>query len=136
MRIDFHFRPDIVVVEPQGRLTIETEEHLTATIKRLQDAGFVRFVLNLSYVPVIDSCGLGAIAEAYASSLAHGGKLKLAGVNPRNLQLLRVTNLSTVFEVFTSRDEALRSFGPTDSEGREQPGCTIDVSLGRQEVFL
>ena len=136
MRIDFHFRPDVVVVEPQGRLTVETEAHLTETVKRLHEAGFVRLVLNLTHVPVIDSCGLGAIAQAYASSWSRGGTLKLAGVNPRNLRLLRVTNLSTVFEVFNSRDEALRSFEPVRSEGHEQPRCTIDVSLGGQEALL
>lgn len=112
MRIDLHFRPhSVVVIEPQGRLTVETEADLTQTVRGLHEAGQTHLVLSLASVTAIDSCGLGAIAQAYVSTWSRGGVLKLAHVSPRNHQLLMVTRLATVFDIHGSCEEAVRSFG-------------------------
>jgi anti-sigma B factor antagonist len=111
MRIDERFRQDIVIIEPRGRLTVETEEQFTEAVRRLLRAGWTRLVLNLAGVPYVDSCGLGAIAQAYVSAWRHGGELKLLNVTGRNLCLLTITKLVTVFDVYDSEDEVERSFG-------------------------
>ena len=111
MRIDERVRQNIVIIEPTGRLTVETEEQFTAAVRRLLHAGWTRLVLNLASVPYMDSCGLGALAQAYVSAWRHGGELKLLNVGGRNLSLLTITKLATVFEVFDSEDDAERSFG-------------------------
>lgn len=150
MRIDKYVRNHVVVVEPRGRLTVETEADFTGAVRRLLDAGHSRLVLNLAHVPRIDSCGLGAIAQAYVSVWSRGGILKLLHVSARNLQMLAVTKLSPVFEIFDSEEAAERSFGARGREGtalvvrHEQPGLVddeetggaFDVRLGRQEIFL
>ena len=101
---------DVVFIEPKGRLTVETEADFVGAVRRLLDAGRIRLVLNLADVPYIDSSGLGAIAHTYTSAWRRGGDLKLLNVRARNRQLLTVTKLLTVFEVFDSEEEAARSF--------------------------
>ena len=101
---------DIVFIEPKGRLTVETEADFVGAVRRLLDAGRIRLVLNLADVPYIDSSGLGAIAHTYTSAWRRGGDLKLLNVKARNRQVLSVTQLLSVFEVFESEEEVVRSF--------------------------
>src|SRR5437867_10164276 len=117
MRVEERVRSGVVIIEPKGRLTVETEADFVQTIKKLLDAGRICLVLDLADVPYIDSSGLGAIAHAYTSAWRRGGELKLLNVRHRNRQLLTVTKLITVFDVFESEDDAVRSFGP-DPVGR------------------
>jgi len=110
MRIEERVCDDVLIIEPKGRLTIETESEFVAAVRRALDAGHARLVLNLADVPYIDSSGLGSIAHAYTSAWRRGGDLKLLNVGRRNLQLLTITKLATVFELFESEAEAVRSF--------------------------
>ena len=111
MKIHHHVQHGVVVVEPQGRITVENEAHLTAAIRRLHATGQFQIVLGLAAVPGIDSCGLGAIAQAYVSTWTRGGAMKLAEVGPRNQRLFEVTALETVMEVFPTVAAAVASFG-------------------------
>jgi len=111
MRFDQYIRSGVVIIAPRGRLTIETEADFVQTVRRHLDEGRTRLVLNLAEVPYIDSSGLGAIAHTYTSAWRRGGELKLLNVKCRNRHLLTVTRLMTVFEVFESEDDAIRSFG-------------------------
>jgi len=110
MRIDEHIRRDVVVIEPHGRLTVETEEQFTFAVRRLLKAGWTRLILDLGAVPYIDSCGLGAIAQAYVSAWRHGGELKLVRVTGRNQCLLTITKLATVFDIYDSAEDAEHGF--------------------------
>ena len=110
MWVNERVRNDVVVIEPKGRLTVETEADFVGAVRRLLDAGRIRLVLNLADVPYIDSSGLGAIAHTYTSAWRRGGELKLLNVKARNRQVLKVTKLLTVFEVFDSEEEAVHSF--------------------------
>lgn len=103
---------EIVVIAPDGRLTVETESEFSGAVKRTLAAGHKFLVLDLADVPYIDSCGLGAIAQAYVGACRRGGTMKLANVGGRTWRLLRITQLLTVFEVYDSIEAAGRSFGP------------------------
>jgi anti-sigma B factor antagonist len=118
---------NVVIIEPKGRLTVEIEEQFRDTVRRLLESGRARLVLNLASVPYIDSCGLGAIVQAYVSARRHGGDLKLLNVSGRNHRLLTITKLLTVFETYDSEDEVGRSFGATRLRGSEM------LSQGRWE---
>jgi anti-sigma B factor antagonist len=125
MRIDQRVHNNIVIVEPRGRLTVETELEFTAAIRGLLDTGWRRLVLNLADVPYIDSCGLGAIAQAYVSSWRRGGELKLLNVTDRNRHLLTITKLLTVLDVYDSEDDVERSFD-------DPSGAAICLSTTRE----
>jgi len=104
MHLIEHVHPDVVILEPRERLTLENEAELKEVVRGHIDAGRVRLVLDLAHVPYIDSCGLGTIAQTHLSARRRGGWLRLLNVNGRNLQLLTVTRLLGV--IGTYRPEA------------------------------
>ena len=112
MNINENLRGSGVVIGPSGRLTVETEQEFSGAVKRTLAAGHEFLVLDMAAVPYIDSCGLGAIAQAYVAACRRGGTMKLANVAGRTWRLLRITHLLTVFEVYDSTEAAARSFGP------------------------
>jgi anti-sigma B factor antagonist len=67
-------------------------------------------VLNLAGVDYIDSSGLGTLVGVYSSARAGGADIKLTGVGQRLRDVLQITKLVTVFEVYDTEQEALASF--------------------------
>jgi anti-sigma B factor antagonist len=69
-----------------------------------------QIVINLAAVNYIDSGGLGTLVGLYTSARGCGGQVKLASLTTRVGELLQVTKLLTVFEVFDNDVQAVRSF--------------------------
>jgi anti-sigma B factor antagonist len=100
----------ITVVDCAGRLIFGEE---TATLRdRVKEllSQESRVVLNLADVTYIDSGGLGTLVALYTTARNAGGAVKLAKLTPRVGDLLQVTKLLTVFEVYNSDEEAVQSF--------------------------
>jgi anti-sigma B factor antagonist len=79
-------------------------------VKKLIEEKHNRLVLNLGDVNYIDSGGLGTLVGLYTTAQSTGGALKLARLTPRVGDLLQVTKLVTIFEVFDSEEQAIESF--------------------------
>ena len=100
----------ILVIDCAGRLVFgEETAALREKVKSLisQDS---RIVLNLADVTYIDSGGLGTLVALYTTARNAGGSIKLARLTKRVGDLLQVTKLLTVFEVYNSEEEAVQSF--------------------------
>jgi anti-sigma B factor antagonist len=95
-----HLYPNVVILELTDRLTVETEAELKDAVRRQLDAGRRHLVLDLARVPYVDSCGLGTMVQAYVSAHRMGGSVKLLNVGQRVRQLLTITRLMTVFELY------------------------------------
>lgn len=103
----------VVVLELQGRLILgEPLETLRSKIQGLAAAGRPKIVLDLSGVEYIDSSGLGQLVVCYTSLKKAGGGLRLATLQTRSLELMVLTKLYTVFEIFEDTMEAVNSFFP------------------------
>jgi anti-sigma B factor antagonist len=103
----------IVVVDCAGRIVIgEETSELRDQVKALISEGG-RVVLNLGEVNYIDSSGLGTLVALYTSARTAGGAIKLARLTRRIGDLLQVTKLLTVFEVYETEEEAVESFRKT-----------------------
>jgi anti-sigma B factor antagonist len=100
MKIAERVSDGVFVIEPQDRLTVETEPDFASYFVRLLEAGHRTFALSLASVPYIDSVGLGAIVRAYTSARRRGGDLTVVHVEGKNRYLLEITKL---FPVLTSR---------------------------------
>ncbi len=108
MTIAEHIDDSIVTIELTGRLIADTLEPFQLTVaKRLKEDHY-GFVIDLQGVDYIDSEGLGSLIQAYTSCKKRGVPIVFLHVFGRNLQLLKVTKLLTVFEVYANRLEALR----------------------------
>jgi anti-sigma B factor antagonist len=104
-----HVYPNVVVLELAERLTVETEADLRQAVRRQLDAGRRHLVLDLARVPYVDSCGLGTMVQAYVSAHRVGGSVKLWNITPRVRQLLTITRLLTVFELYHPEARAMRA---------------------------
>jgi anti-sigma B factor antagonist len=103
----------IVILDLKGRLVVgEPVAALRERIRQLAEAGSVNVILNLEQVDYIDSTGLGSMVICYTTLQKAGGALKILNLSRRNIELLVLTKLSTVFEVFNDEQDAVNSFFP------------------------
>src|SRR5215831_8526919 len=101
---------DVVVLDLSGRITIgEGTVIVRDTIRKLLDHGDRKFLLNLANCDYIDSSGLGELVTSFTTVRNSGGELKLLNLTHRVQDLLQITKLLTVFEVFNSEAEALKT---------------------------
>ena len=110
MKIAEYVGNNIVIVEPHGRLTMETIPYFRRVIATRIDQGWNRLILDLQNIDYIDSAGLGALAYAYVTCKRRGTRLVFVRVFGKNRELLRITKLLTVFDVYETTLEAERSF--------------------------
>lgn len=81
-------------------------------VNSLLARGFKNVILNLAEVDYIDSTGLGTLVICHTTLQKNGGVLKILNLNDRHLELLVLTKLTTVFELFDDELEAVNSFFP------------------------
>ena len=115
MNVEFNLREKegITIVDLQGRLMVgDTATRLREQTRSLIAGGKKDLVLNLAGVDYIDSTGLGCMVICYTTLQKAGGTLKLIKLNRRNIELLLLTKLSTIFEIFGEEQDAINSFFP------------------------
>ena len=100
----------IIVVDCAGRIVFGDETAALRDHVRSIIGEGSRIVLNLADVTYIDSGGLGTLVALYTTAHNAGGAVKLARLTQRVGDLLQVTKLLTVFEVYNSEEEAVQSF--------------------------
>jgi len=99
------------VVGLEGRVVLGEESNaLREQVKSMLAAGQKKIVLNMDRVTYIDSAGLGTLVAAHHSARTQGASLKLSNLGSRFQEILQVTKLLTVFEVYDSEATAIRSF--------------------------
>jgi len=102
---------DVTVVDAAGRITLgEGASVFRDMIRDLSTKGNKKILVNLSEVSYIDSSGIGEMVSSFTTVTNHGGQLKLLGLTKRVKDLLQITKLYTVFEVFDDESSAVRSF--------------------------
>jgi len=105
-------REDVVILTLKGRLTLGESNLVREKIAALSAARKHNIVVDLGAVDYIDSTGLGILVICFTSLKKQGGALKLVNPNKRNVELLLLTKLHTVFEVFNEDQDAVNSFFP------------------------
>ena len=113
MQLEERVVGDVAIVKVTGDITLNRggDVLLKDKVQSLLQQGHTKLVLDLSGVSYVDSAGLGELVQAYATTRNRGGALKLHGITKRLHDLLIVTKLLTVFEVFDNEAEAVASFG-------------------------
>ena len=102
---------DVTVIDAAGRITLgEGASTFRDAIRDIAAKGNQKIIVNLSEVNYIDSSGIGELVSGFTTVTNHGGSLKLLGLTKRVKDLLQITKLYTVFEVFEDEAAAVRSF--------------------------
>ena len=104
----------IFVIAMKGRLVLGDEaSSLQDEVSQLVEAQRTRIIFDMKEVPFVDSTGLGVLVMAHSTfGKFEGGALKLLNVSERHMELLVLTKLSTVFEIFDDEQAAIDSFFP------------------------
>ena len=101
----------VAVISPAGDIDSSTAPTLQQRLDELLSKDVHNFVLDLSRVGFIDSTGLAAVVRLYKRVRIGEGDVRLAAVPPRVQEVLDLTRLSQVFEIFPTAVEAAASFG-------------------------
>jgi anti-sigma B factor antagonist len=102
---------DVTILDLKGRermrgVTIELQK----SIRCLADEGKIQILLDLAWIKHIDSIGLGELISSHVVLNEKGGALKLMHMTESVQELMTITKLLTVFDVYDSEPEALASF--------------------------
>jgi anti-sigma B factor antagonist len=113
---------EVTVLDMDGNVRIGgSNVALEKAIKGLIAEGRNQVLLNLARVAYIDSSGLGELVSAHVALSKKGGKIKLLNLTTRLNELMTITKLSTVFDVFEDESKAVESFKILDAVGLPTP---------------
>ncbi|MGB7465100.1 MAG: STAS domain-containing protein [Candidatus Acidiferrum sp.] len=113
----------ITIVDLRGSIDLgEASLTLRRTIRDLVERARTKIILNLSQVNSMDSAGVGELAGAYVPVKSKGGDLKFLNPTKKVYDMLKITQLDKVFEVYIDEQTAIRSF--SGSAGETPPSLT------------
>ena len=112
LEIEVREREGVAILDLHGKLAVGGASLLREKVNEQMAQGCKQIVLNLKDVDYIDSTGLGMMVICYTSLQKAGGALKLVHLNRRNVELILLTKLSTVFQIFGEELDAVNSFFP------------------------
>jgi anti-sigma B factor antagonist len=123
---------DVTILDLSGSIQLGTSSsQLHQTLKSHVDGGERNIVINLANVTSIDSSGLGSLIAGYATLEKNDGTLKLCNLSTRVIELMTITKLFTVFDIFNSEAEAVASFdiAPETAEQAAKKAANGGTSL-------
>ncbi|MGA2713168.1 MAG: STAS domain-containing protein [Bryobacteraceae bacterium] len=116
LEIDHREREGIILMDLKGRITMGDEVSLfRAAFEKVASGHEPKLILNMLGIDYVDSTGLGAMVMCSTRLRNSQGVAKLVNVNRRNIELMLMTKIDTIFEVFDDETDAVNSFFP----GRE-----------------
>lgn len=111
MKIEMRTIGDIRVLDCSGKITLgEGTMTVRNTVLDILKSGDRKIILNLADVNYIDSSGIGELVSTYTTVTSNNGQLKLLNLTKKINELLQMTKLLTVFQVYDNESAALASF--------------------------
>ena len=121
----------VTVLDLEGNIRLgESNVELHNILRFLVEKGETRVLLNLANVTYIDSSGLGELVAGFTTLQKNGGELKLLKLSNRVHELMFITKLLTVFEVFDNETEAVNSFDKVPEKAAVAEATTGKLDLG------
>jgi anti-sigma B factor antagonist len=111
MKIETRTIGDVTILDCSGKITLgEGTMAVRNKVRDVLKADGKKIILNLGDVNYIDSSGIGELVSTYTTVTNSGGELKLLNLTKKIQELLAITKLLTVFQVFENEPQALASF--------------------------
>ncbi|WP_019634958.1 STAS domain-containing protein [Actinomadura atramentaria] len=105
--VENHSEKDLTVVTIHGEVDVFTSPELRETLLDLIDGGALHLLVDLGDVTFLDSTGLGVLVGAYHRLRSRSGSMAFACANERVRRVFHITQLSKVFTLYPSLDEAV-----------------------------
>lgn len=114
MKITSKKEDGILILDIQGRVvgdaSLELRRSINGWLAEIPEGEKPKVVLNLSRVSMMDSSGLGVLVSSYTSVQRRDGRLVLAGLGRGLQNLIAITKLTRVFDIYETEAEAVKSF--------------------------
>src|SRR5688572_14362933 len=111
MKANVRQRDGVTILDLKGKITIGSGDlELRNAVHDAVNGGAKNILVNLSEVTTIDSSGVGELVSSYTTVTNRGARLRLVNLPAKVQDVLTVTQLITVFDVYDTEDEAVRSF--------------------------
>jgi anti-sigma B factor antagonist len=111
MKLSVRKVKDIVVIDVDGKIVLgDGDVEIKEAVDSLLKKGNINIILNLAKVPYLDSAGLGEIMRCFTALRKDGGDFKLLSPNQRIIDLLSITKLFNVFDIYDNEPSAIKSF--------------------------
>ncbi len=111
MKIETRKVGDVTVLDCSGKITLgEGTMAVRNSVREILKNGGMKIILNLGDVNYIDSSGIGELVSSYTTVANGGGQLKLLNLTKKIQELLAITKLLTVFQVYNDERAAVASF--------------------------
>lgn len=125
LKLETRERQDTLIVDLYGQLILgDATSRLRELMRQINESGCRRILINMEGLHKIDSSGMGELISAYTTAVKSGGEVKLVNLTSRISDLMKLTKLCTVFDVFEDEDQALDSFSEeTKSELQRRWGA-------------
>ena len=102
----------VTILDLEGSVTVcDGRDELRRETRRLIASGRPHLLLDLSRVRYVDSCGLGEMVAAQLAARRAGGRVALLSPTPNVREVLGVTRLGQVFDIYEDEAVALREMG-------------------------
>jgi anti-sigma B factor antagonist len=111
LRVETQISGDVFILRCDGRIAYGDECAILRERVVSLLLGTPKLVVDLQGVDYVDSEGLGMLVGLFVSARNRGGELKLASAHKHVKDLLRRTNLDTIFTMYGNNDEAVAAFG-------------------------
>ncbi|KPM54330.1 anti-sigma factor antagonist [Frankia sp. R43] len=111
MKIDRREQNGVTILDLGGKIVLGMgAEQLRWAVREEMENGTRNLLLNCASVTTVDSSGIGELVSSYTATQHRGGHLKLLKPPPKFQDLLHITQLITIFEVYDDEKEAVGSF--------------------------
>jgi anti-sigma B factor antagonist len=111
MRIDAENKDDGAILRLSGKVIGDSVPQLRETIEERINSGAKWLIIDLAEVPLMDSSALGTIIAGFLNLRGKNGKLVLLNAQKNILDVLAITKLDSLFEVYDDMQVALESIG-------------------------
>src|SRR5829696_7492331 len=128
---------NVVILDLEGNIRLgEGSMEFRQLIRQLVQNGEKNILLNLARISYIDSSGLGEVVAAFTSLQKIDGEMKLLHLTHRVNELMMITKLLTIFEVYDNETEALKSFQPASGNTEINQSSVVTGKLDRDLISL
>ncbi len=103
---------EVLVVKADGGLNARTADAFVTDLEKLVDTGLRKIIVDCAQLNYISSYGLGVLVRLHSRLARHGGNVKIASVKGVIVDVLRLTRLNTIFEIYPDVDRARLAFRP------------------------
>ena len=111
MNVNVRQRDGVTILDLKGKITIGSGDlALRNAVQEVMNSGATKVLINMGDVTTIDSSGIGELVSAYTTATNRGTKLRLYKLPDKVADILTITQLITVFDVYDGEAAGIQSF--------------------------